>query len=74
MNIILLISAIIFVVLAIKIKDLLKASIALAGFSIALSMIFFRYDSPYAAVFELAICSGLITVLFVSAISMLKEE
>jgi NADH-quinone oxidoreductase subunit J len=32
----------------------------------------FRLDSPLAAVFELSVCTGLITVVFVSTISLTK--
>ena len=74
MHIALLLSLIISIIFSITLRDLLKASIALGIASVILSLIFFRFDSPYAAVFELSICSGLITVLFISAISMMREE
>ena len=54
------------------IQNLLKASIALAVVSVILSVIMFLLDAPLAAVFELSVCSGLITVIFVSAISMTR--
>ncbi len=74
MHIAILTLLIISIICAITIKDLLKASIALGAASVILAIIFFGFNSPYAAAFELSICSGLITVLFISAISMLKEE
>ncbi len=52
------------------IRNLLKASIALAAVSGILSIIMFLMDAPLAAVFELSVCAGLITVVFISAISM----
>jgi len=54
------------------IQNLLKASIALAVVSVILSVIMFLLDAPLAAVFELSVCSGLITVIFISAISMTR--
>jgi NADH-quinone oxidoreductase subunit J len=64
------VSAIFCVVL----QDLLKASIALAGLSAILSIIMFILKAPLAAVFELSVCAGLITVIFVSAVSMTRVK
>lgn len=61
-------------VLAVSLKDLLKASIFLGILSLVLSVLFFKFDSPYAAVFELSICAGLITVLFTSVVSLTKDQ
>jgi NADH-quinone oxidoreductase subunit J len=52
--------------------SLIKAAIALAVTSIILTIIMFRFASPLAAVFELSICAGLITVIFMSTISLTK--
>lgn len=56
----------------IMLRDLLKASIALAVVSGILSVIMFLMGAHLAAVFELSVCAGLITVIFVSAISMTR--
>lgn len=56
--------------LAVIARTLLKASIALAITSAILTIIMFKLNSPLAAVFELSVCAGLITVLFVSVISL----
>ncbi len=53
-------------------KDLVKAAIALAVTSIILTILMFRLASPLAAVFELSVCAGLITVIFMSTISLTK--
>jgi len=53
-------------------NDLLKASIAMAALSAVLAIIMFALDAPLAAALELSVCAGLITVIFVSAISMTK--
>ncbi len=52
--------------------SLLRAVIALALTSIVLTAIIFRLGSPIAAVFELSVCAGLITVVFMSTISLTK--
>lgn len=53
-------------------RSLLKATIGLAVTSAIISILMFRLDSPLAAVFELSVCTGLITVVFVSTISLTK--
>lgn len=52
--------------------DLIKAAISLAAMSVVLSIIMFALQSPLAAVFELSICAGLITAIFVSVITFTK--
>jgi len=51
-------------------RSLLRAAIALAFTSAVLSILMFRLSSPLAAVFELSVCTGLVSVLFISAISL----
>ena len=53
--------------------DLLHAAIALAAVSVVLSLIMFLINNPLAAVFELSVCAGLITVVFVSTISLTRR-
>ena len=53
-------------------RSLLKATIGLAITSGLISVIIFRLNSPLAAVFELSVCTGLITAIFVSTISLTK--
>jgi len=53
-------------------RSLLKATIGLAVTSAAISLLIFRLNSPLAAVFELSVCAGLITAIFVSTISLTK--
>jgi NADH-quinone oxidoreductase subunit J len=42
--------------------------------SALLAALIYRLKSPYAAVFELSVVAGLITVLFVSTIALTREE
>lgn len=73
-HLILLTALVVAAVLAVSLKDLLKAGIALGVLSLILSAVFFKFDSPYAAVFELSICAGLITVLFTSVVSLTRDS
>jgi len=68
----LLIGLVIFAVLAILLRDLLRSAIALAVASLLLGIIFFRMNAPYAGVFEISVVAGLITVLFVLTIALTK--
>ena len=69
----LLIGLVVFSVLAIALKDLLKSAISLAVASLLLGIIFFRMNAPYAGVFEISVVAGLITVLFVLTIALIKS-
>ena len=53
-------------------RSLLKAALGLAVTSAIITIIMFRLDSPLAAVFELSVCAGLITAVFISAISLMR--
>src|SRR5512136_3130404 len=68
----LLIGLVIFSVLAIVLKDLLKSAISLAVASLLLGIIFFRMNAPYAGVFEISVVAGLITVLFILTIALTR--
>jgi NADH-quinone oxidoreductase subunit J len=59
---------------AVMATDILKSALALAMTSVFLAVVIFLLGSPLAAVFELSVCAGLITVVFISAISMIKPE
>jgi len=71
-------STLVFMVLcalwAVMATDIVKSAIALALASMFLSIAMFLLSSPLAAVFELSVCAGLITVIFISVISMIKPE
>lgn len=72
LNIIVLTLIILAALWAVLGRSLLKASIALAFTSILITIIMFRLDCHLAAVFELSICTGFITVLFISTISLTR--
>lgn len=54
------------------VPNLLMSAIWLALTSVILTVLMFQLNAPLAAVFELSVCAGLITVIFVSAISLTK--
>ncbi len=54
------------------VRDLLKSAIGLAVLSALLTVVMFLLNAPIAAVFELSVCAGLITVVFISAISLTR--
>ena len=52
---------------------LVRAVAGLALTSAVLSVIIFKLNSPLAAVFELSVCAGLISVIFVTAITFTQR-
>lgn len=72
MDIFLLVTMAVAALWAVLGRSLLKATIALAITSAVITILMFRLNSPLAAVFELSVCTGLITVVFVSTISLTK--
>lgn len=57
-------------IMAVCSRNLLHAVIALALVSVALTVVLFMFQAPLAAVFELSVCAGFITVIFISTISL----
>jgi NADH-quinone oxidoreductase subunit J len=55
-------------------RDLLYSALALAVASVLLAVVLFLQGAHIAAVFELSVCAGLITVLFVSTVSLTKDS
>ena len=72
LNLILLIALIVSALWAVMTRSLLMSAVGLAVLSIILTALMFVLDAPLAAVFELSVCAGLITVVFVSTISLTK--
>ena len=52
---------------------LIRSIVGLALTSAILSVIMYRLKSPLAAVFELSVCSGLISVIFVTTVSFTQR-
>lgn len=58
---------------ALRARHLIRAAVALGVGSAALATIFFMLDAPYAGGFELSVGAGLISVLFIVAISLTRS-
>jgi len=64
----------VFCVMAVTSRSILKSAIYLAVASATLGVIFYLMAARWAAVVEVSACSGLVTVIFISAISLSKER
>jgi NADH-quinone oxidoreductase subunit J len=53
-------------------RSLLKSAMGLAVTSAVITILMFNLNSPLAAVFELSVCAGLITAIFISTISLTR--
>jgi uncharacterized MnhB-related membrane protein len=73
-GLLILLSTTVFLILAIELKELVKATIALGIGSALLASVFYILNAPYAAVFELSVAAGLVTILLISAIGMIDKE
>jgi NADH-quinone oxidoreductase subunit J len=68
-DIILLVCLLLVSVWTVMTTRLIRAVVGLALTSAVLSIIMFRLNSPLAAVFELSVCAGLISVIFITTVS-----
>jgi NADH-quinone oxidoreductase subunit J len=59
--------------IAVLTENLLRAAIALGAGSAALAMLLFLLGAPHAGGFELSVGAGLISVLFIVAISLVES-
>jgi len=71
--IILLAFVIIAAILAIELRDLIYAAIALAVLSIALAAVFWLLNAPWVALFQLMIYGGAVTVLLISTVALTER-
>jgi NADH-quinone oxidoreductase subunit J len=67
-------TVLVLALLAIHLRDVLKGALALAVLSAILAAMFYRFGASYAAVFELSVCAGLITVLFIAVIALTEAR
>ncbi|MBU2573302.1 MAG: hypothetical protein KKH28_04415 [Elusimicrobia bacterium] len=59
-------------VAAVMARSLLLSVLMLALVSVGASLILFNFQAPWAAVFELSVCAGLITALFIGAVTLVN--
>jgi NADH-quinone oxidoreductase subunit J len=55
-------------------RGLVRAALGLAALSVILTILMFMLGAGLAAVFELSVCAGLITVVFISTIAMTQPS
>lgn len=61
-----------FCIMTVMSHSILKSAVYLALASVMLGVIMYVLGAHWAAVFEISVCSGLVTVIFISAISLSK--
>ena len=71
--IILLAFVIIAAILAIELRDLIYAAIALAVLSICLAAVFWILNAPWVALFQLMIYGGAVTVLLITTVALTER-
>jgi NADH:ubiquinone oxidoreductase subunit 6 (subunit J) len=71
--IILLVIVVFAAIVAIELRDLIYASIALAILSIALAGVFWILNAPWVALFQLMIYGGAVTVLLISTVALTER-
>lgn len=67
-------ATLVFLIIAIELEDLVKSVIALGVGSVILAAVFYTLNAPIAAVFELSVAAGLITILLLSAIGLIDKK
>lgn len=68
----LLVLMVVGIFLAVFLKNTLYSALSLGIASLILAILFFEMQSPYAGVFELSVGAGMVTILFVAAISLIS--
>jgi NADH-quinone oxidoreductase subunit J len=71
---VLLLALLLFALWSVLTRTLLKSAVGLALASVLLTVLMFQLQAPLAAVFELSVCAGLITVIFISTISLTRPQ
>jgi NADH-quinone oxidoreductase subunit J len=72
-NLILIIMLVLFAVWTVMTTRLPRSAMGLAITSAILAIIMYKLDSPLAAVFELSVCAGLISAIFISILSLMRR-
>ena len=71
--VLILLSMLVFTLIAIFAKRLLISAVSLGLSSVMLAIIFFANRAPFAGGFELSIGAGLVSILFIMAISLTEK-
>lgn len=67
-------SMLLFGIMAVMLRSILKSAISLALASASLGVLMYVMGAVWTALFEVSVCSGLVTVIFVSAISLSNTD
>lgn len=59
---------------AVMMRSTFKSAIALAVASALLGVVMYLLGSKWAALFEISVCSGFVTVIFISAVTMTSKS
>lgn len=62
------------VVAAVAVRSTFKSAVALAVASALLGVVMYLLGSTWAALFEISVCSGFVTVIFISAVTMTSRS
>jgi len=65
--------SIVAALIAVEVKDILRALIGFVILSISLSIAFYLLGAPYVSVFQLAIYAGAVVVLFLTALHTMRR-
>ncbi|MBC7235870.1 MAG: hypothetical protein H5T69_08510 [Chloroflexi bacterium] len=60
-------------VCAVRARSLVRAALALALASSCLALLFFTWNAPYAASIQLSVGAGVVSTLFILAISLVES-
>jgi NADH-quinone oxidoreductase subunit J len=71
---VLLVAFVVAAVWSVLTARLLRAVVALAATSVLVTCLMFRLDSPLASVFELSVCAGLVSAIFLGTITLTQPE
>src|SRR5664279_4921747 len=74
LDIVILLCLVLAALWAVLAARLLRAVVGLAAVSVLVSLLLFRLDSPLAAVFELSVCAGLVSAIFLGTITLTQPE
>jgi NADH-quinone oxidoreductase subunit J len=74
LDIVLLAALVLGAVWTVMTPTVLRSVIGLALTSVVLTILMFQLRSPLAAVFELSVCAGLISAIFISTISLTQPD
>lgn len=59
-----------FVISAVMVRSTFKSAISLGAASTLLGLVMYLLGAGWAALFEISVCSGFVTVIFISAVTM----